>query len=151
MFSAVEKLLKPNTTQRGKEMLYETKEAEFLIRKWMGHTLSNSQQSLAKPELVPAMSEDTCYVVSDYAMKWMPQKKKEHSKDWYGKKGLSWHVSCIFHKQDGELVKTTFVTPVDTTANRVERTLLIVLSAPCSTSQRSIRQSEVHSQELQRW
>ena len=74
----------------------------------------------------------------------MPQKKKEYSKDWYGKKGLSWHVSCIFHKQDGELVKTTFVTPVDTTANRVERTLLIVLSAPCSTSQRCIRQSEVH-------
>ena len=94
-------------------MLYETKEAEFLIRKWMGQTLSNSQQSLAKPELVPAISEDTCYVVSDYAMKWMPQKKKEHPEDWYGKKGLSWHVSCIFHKQDGELVKTTFVTSVD--------------------------------------
>ena len=77
-------------TKCGKEMLYEAKEAEFLIRKWMGHTLSNSQQSLAKPELVPAMSEDTCYVVSDFAMKWMPQKKKEHSEDWYGKKGLSW-------------------------------------------------------------
>ena len=37
-------------------------------------------------------------------------------------------MSCIFHKQDGELVKTTFVTPVDNCKHSGEDAVNCVVS-----------------------
>ena len=33
----------------------------------------------------------------DWAMKFIPTKFREKQEDWFGKKGLSWHISCLVY------------------------------------------------------
>ena len=41
------------------------------------------------------MDDDTVLVINDWAMKFIPQKYRESQADWYGKCGISWHISVV--------------------------------------------------------
>ena len=42
-------------------------------------------------------------------MKWLPQRYRETQADWFGKKGISWHVSVAVPRLAGQLEQETFV------------------------------------------
>ena len=42
-------------------------------------------------------------------MKFLPAKYRESPSDWFGKRGLSWHLSVVARKVDGRLQSQTFV------------------------------------------
>ena len=36
----------------------------------------------------------------DWAMKFLPLRYREQMRDFFGKRGKSWHVSCVIEKQE---------------------------------------------------
>ena len=42
-------------------------------------------------------------------MKWLPQRYRETQADWFGKRGISWHVSVVVRKLADQLEQQTFV------------------------------------------
>lgn len=42
-------------------------------------------------------------------MKFLPRKYREDSQDWFGKRGISWHVAVVFTKDDGILKGLTYL------------------------------------------
>ena len=48
-------------------------------------------------------------ITQDWAMKWLPQRYRETQADWFGKRGISWHVSVVVRRLAGEFEQQTFV------------------------------------------
>ena len=48
-------------------------------------------------------------VVLDWAMKFLPGKYRESKADWYGKRGISWHISVATQKCKGEIEMLTLI------------------------------------------
>ena len=42
-------------------------------------------------------------------MKFLPQRYRESQADWFGKRGISWHISVVYHRLDGVLQWQGFV------------------------------------------
>ncbi|XP_076076249.1 uncharacterized protein LOC143047166 isoform X1 [Mytilus galloprovincialis] len=55
------------------------------------------------------MKEDEVFVVFDWAMKYLPRKYREDQLDWFGKRGISCHISVCFRRNAEELQSLTFV------------------------------------------
>ena len=50
------------------------------------------------------------FLVQDWAMKYLPRKYRESQRDWYGKRGIPWHITVAFRRrQNNELEMTTIV------------------------------------------
>lgn len=60
---------------------------------------------------VDNLQDGHALITLDYAMKFLPQKSRERSKDWFGKRGISYHISHVLAKlEDGNEIKQhTFV------------------------------------------
>ena len=53
-------------------------------------------QEKSKIDILDNLTAGQVLVVMDWAMKWLPRSYRETQKEWFGKKGISWHVSvCI--------------------------------------------------------
>ena len=48
-------------------------------------------------------------IVNDWAMKFLPQKYRESQADWFGKRGISWHISVVYRRLDGVLQWQGFI------------------------------------------
>ena len=48
-------------------------------------------------------------ITQDFAMKFLPTQYRETQADFFGKRGISWHLTVCQSKQRGELVVQTFV------------------------------------------
>ena len=63
-------------------------------------------QAKSKIDALDNLSEEQVLAVMDWAMKWLPESYRETQKEWFGKKGISWHVSACITKV--EKVETEF-------------------------------------------
>ena len=48
-------------------------------------------------------------LVNDWAMKFIPQKYRASQADWFGKRGISWHISVAYRKVDQQLQSQVFI------------------------------------------
>ena len=98
------------------DSLYEvvTGSEEFL--EWQRHILRGVQQELGKKALLDKIGPTTCYWLKDWGMKYIPLRYRESTKDWFGKRGISNHIDCVF-LQDPEdstkIKKFTYYTIID--------------------------------------
>ena len=42
------------------------------------------------------------YIHFDWAMKYMPLKYREKQQDFFGKRGINWHITCVVFKSSSE-------------------------------------------------
>ena len=54
------------------------------------------------------LDETSVFLVQDWAMKYLPRKYRESQTDWFGKRGIPWHISVAFRKRDGQIQLLTF-------------------------------------------
>ena len=80
--------------------LEERKEAKYIITQsrrnieaWKAHLLRSVNQDEARLDVLNGLKEQEVPVVFDWAMKFLPRKYCESQADWYGKCGISWHIS----------------------------------------------------------
>lgn len=111
VFDEVDSALKDLSigSEEEKEMVYVIAQAKKNIQAWKAHLLRAINQDEARLNLLQSLDPTSMLVVLDWAMKLLPKKFRESQSDWYGKKGISWHIAVAMTKQEGKLEMLTFV------------------------------------------
>jgi hypothetical protein len=66
-----------------------------LIHEWKKHQIRSVHQDTARAHVLEQLDDKTILVYIDWAMKFLPLKYREAQRDWFGKRGLSWHVAYV--------------------------------------------------------
>ena len=65
------------------------------------HIVRAINQERAKIDILDNLTAQQVLVVMDWAMKWLPRSHRETQSEWFGKRGISWHVSaCVTRAED---------------------------------------------------
>lgn len=81
------------------ELLFVFEQAKNNILAWKAHLLRSVNQDEARLDVLDALDETSVLVVQDWAMKFLPRKYRESQSDWFGKRGLSWHITVATRRQ----------------------------------------------------
>ena len=66
------------------------------IHAWKRHVLRAAHQDRARQEALDEVDSSKVFVTQDFAMKFLPRCFKETQMEWFGKRGISWHIShCV--------------------------------------------------------
>lgn len=91
-------------------------EAVFLVQKaseaiaaWKAHQLRSVNQDRARLEVLEFLDPSCVLIVQDFAMKFIPAQYREAQSHFFGKRGISWHVSVCLRKVSGKLESQTFI------------------------------------------
>ena len=96
-------------TQKG-NIQFEVQHAVESVNAWKAHLLRTINQERAKHEVLSGLDRESTMLVLDWAMKFLPLKFREQMTDFFGKKGKSWHVTCVIaKKEDGRMEVESFV------------------------------------------
>ena len=82
--------------------MYDFEDAQTRIWKFKCHVVRAVNQDRAKQAILDNLKSDEALLTMDWAMKFIPTKFREAQQDWFGKRGISWHVSAIITKQADE-------------------------------------------------
>lgn len=75
------------------EMEYEISQASQNIQAWKAHLLRAINQDAARHEILENLDAKSVFLTMDWAMKFLPRKFRESQSDWFGKRGIPWHIS----------------------------------------------------------
>ena len=74
------------------------------IEDWKSYVLRSVHQDAAKSEIIDNLKPSQVLLIMDWAMKFIPTSFCETQRDWFGKKGKSWHLSVAITKaEDGTI------------------------------------------------
>ena len=76
------------------------------IEAWKAHMLRIINQDEASLDILKAIDDSSVLVVLDWAMKFIPRNYREGQADWFGKRGLSWHISVTMKKPPEKPLQT---------------------------------------------
>ena len=91
------------------DLRYDYHQAVQNIHAWKAHQLRSVRQDRARTDVLDALDEYSLLITQDWAMKFLPQKYRESQSDWFGKRGISWHISVVVRKKHGVLESQSFV------------------------------------------
>ena len=91
------------------ELTFKVKQAKNAILAWKSHLLRSVNQDAARLDILDLLDESSVLLVQDWAMKFLPRKYRESQKDWFGKRGLPWHVTVATRKRNFEYEMLTFI------------------------------------------
>ncbi|XP_052097915.1 uncharacterized protein LOC127732770 [Mytilus californianus] len=84
------------------------------IEDWRSHILRTINQDDARFDLLNSIQGNEVIIIMDWAMKYLPQMFRERMKDFFGQKGMHWHVCvAIFKDEDNSLKHKTFTHLMD--------------------------------------
>lgn len=87
----------------GDEVTFTVKTAKANILAWKAHILRSINQDAARVDVLESLDESSVLIVQDWAMKYLPRKYHESQTDWFGKRGIPWHISVAFRKVSDRL------------------------------------------------
>ncbi|KAK3731624.1 hypothetical protein QZH41_015888, partial [Actinostola sp. cb2023] len=105
--SALDNLEIPD--QEREEMKYVVAQSKKHVEAWKAHLLRSINQDAARLDILDTLDEKSVLVVLDWAMKFLPRKYRESQADWFGKRGISWHVSVAMRKLEDQTQMLTFI------------------------------------------
>ena len=90
------------------ELLFIVEKSKQDITSWKAHLLRSVNQDEARVDIIDKLDETSVLLVQDWAMKSLPTKYRESQRDWFSKRGISWHVTVAIRKGlDGEMQMLT--------------------------------------------
>ena len=75
---------------------------------WKAHILRAAHQDTAKSAVIENLANNQVLIIMDWAMKFLPIGYRETERNWFGKKGKSWHVSVAVKKEDDGEIEVEF-------------------------------------------
>ena len=108
------------------EILYLFTSAKRAIHLWKSHQLRSVRQDQARLDVIDQLDEKQVYIVNDWAMKFLPRQYRESQSDWFGKRGISWHISVVFRRICDELQSQGFVHIIDSCSQDSASIVLIM-------------------------
>ena len=87
----------PYSNEQRDDLIYDLMQARTDILHWKAHILRSINQEAAKQDQLEIITNNPNYalIVMDWAMKFLQLRYREKQSDWYGKRGLSWHISTV--------------------------------------------------------
>ena len=82
------------------ELQHDLNCAVSSIEEWKSHVLRSVHQDAAKSEIIDNLKPSQVLLIMDWAMKFIPTSFRETQRDWFGKKGKSWHLSVAITKAE---------------------------------------------------
>ena len=102
----------PSESKDELEIDLSTAKADILS--WMFHIIRGVQQDRSKQFVMSQLDSKSGLLLSDWAMKVLPQSHREKMDDWFGKKGISLHVDVLFYMDiNHTLKKMAYFTALD--------------------------------------
>ena len=96
------------------ESQFDFANAKADIFSWMFHNIRSVQQDRSKQYVITQLDMKSALLLSDWAMKVLPQAHREKMDAWFGKRGISLHVDVLFYKDSkSNLKKMTYFTAID--------------------------------------
>lgn len=91
------------------EAVFVVKHSKEMIQAWKAHQLRTVRQDESRLQILRQLDTDSVLITQDWAMKFLPRKYRESQSDWFGKRGISWHVSVVVRRQNDQLESQGFV------------------------------------------
>ena len=91
------------------EAQYLAQHSRDTILAWKAHQLRTVRQDKARLEILENLDYGSVFLTQDWAMKFLPRKYRESQSDWYGKRGISWHISVAVRRRNNQLESQGFV------------------------------------------
>lgn len=108
------------------ETTYTYETSKRAIQAWKCHQLRSVRQDKSRLDILEVLNEETVLIVNDWAMKFLPQKYRESQQDWFGKRGISWHIAVVFRRSQGQLQSQAFVHIIQSCSQDSNAVILIV-------------------------
>jgi len=122
--SEIEKILPDN--QSKKDTIFNTKNEIEKIKEWKRHLIRGWAQDQIKYKTLNELDANSIYVHADWAMKFEPIKFMEKQEEFFGKRGLSWHITCIVFLKDQKLTSLTYVHIFESCSQDVDAVISIL-------------------------
>lgn len=113
-----------NSNDDKDEALFLVQNAQKAILSWKAHQLRTINQDRARLDVLALIDSEDVLIVQDFAMKFMPSQYREAQSDFFGKRGISWHVSVCYRKVNGKLESQTFIHVLET---GIQESLTVIL------------------------
>ena len=84
-------------------------EAVTAIESWKAHQLQVVNQDKPRSDVIDCLSETNVLLIQDWAMKFLPRPYRESQGEWFGKRGISWHVTVTLRKRSGDIETQAFI------------------------------------------
>ena len=88
--------------EQQEDLLYDYYNARAQVEQWKANILRSQNQDKAKHDIVDGLDNNSVFILCDWAMKFLQVKYREKQTDWFGKRGLNWHISSCIFKRDSE-------------------------------------------------
>ena len=122
-----------NTTENELDDLrYTYQLAVQEIQAWKSHQLRSVRQDTARKSVLEGLDDSSVHITQDWAMKFLPLKYRETQSDWFGKQGISWHISVVARKKGGKLQTQVFVHIVENCNQDGHVVVLIIKHVLCT-------------------
>ena len=82
------------------EIIHDLDTALPKLEEWKAHILRAAHQDSAKRDVIDKLSTRQVLLIMDWAMKFLPASFRETQRDWFGKKGKSWHVTVAVTRSE---------------------------------------------------
>ena len=89
---------KPYSSEKREDFLYDFDRAHSDIMLWKAHIVCSINQEEAKQDALKSEDPQAAILIMDWAMKFLQIKFREKQFKWFGKRGLSWHISACITK-----------------------------------------------------
>jgi hypothetical protein len=96
--------------EQKEDLLYDFEKAVSSINEWKAHIMRTANQERAKQDIMDALDSSSVLILMDWAMTFLQLRYREKQSEWYGKRGLSWHISSVVFRDEesGELRVTSY-------------------------------------------
>ncbi|KAK3106377.1 hypothetical protein FSP39_018797 [Pinctada imbricata] len=89
--------------------LFQVEKSIKAVEELKGHILRSKNQERGRADITGSLKVGEMFVVSDWAMKFLPRKYREGQTDWFGKRGINWHITVCATKPHDQYVLDTYV------------------------------------------
>ncbi|CAB4040733.1 Hypothetical predicted protein, partial [Paramuricea clavata] len=91
------------------DALFTARTACDAVLSWKSHQLRMVHQDVARSDAIDSLGEDSTLITQDFAMKFLPAQYRETQAEFFGKRGISWHLTVCQSNKGGKIVAQTFV------------------------------------------
>ena len=92
-----------NSNDEKEDKLHDGQVSLESIYAWKRHLLRAVHQDRARQEVLDEVDSSKIFITQDFAMKFLPRRFKETQMEWFGKRGISWHIShCVRRTSSNE-------------------------------------------------
>lgn len=83
------------------ELQHDLTQSRTHINNWRSHIVRNVNQNRAKLDTISNLQNNQVLLFMGWAMKFIPVIDRESQCEWFGKRGLNWHVTAVCKKGAG--------------------------------------------------